>query len=61
MLARTDPDVARKLLDEAQDDVEREWRVYSDRAAMPGRSESPHIAPPEPEGNIAPLGSRGSK
>ncbi len=56
MLARSNPEVARKLLDEAQDDVEREWRVYSDRAAMAGRSESPHIAPPEPEGAISPLG-----
>ncbi len=58
MLARSNPEVARKLLDEAQDDVEREWRVYSDRAAMAGRSESPHIAPPEPEGTISPLGAR---
>jgi pyruvate-ferredoxin/flavodoxin oxidoreductase len=57
MLARSRPDVAKKLLDEAQDDVEREWRVYSGRAAMAGRSDSPHIAPPEPEGKIAPLGS----
>jgi pyruvate-ferredoxin/flavodoxin oxidoreductase len=57
MLARTDPQVARKLLDKAQDDVEREWRVYSDRAAMAPRSESPHIAPAEPAGDIAPLGS----
>ena len=24
------------LLTEAQDDVERQWRVYSGRAAMPG-------------------------
>ena len=46
MLARSHPDVAKKLLEEAQDDVEREWRVYSGRAAMPGRSETPHIAPP---------------
>lgn len=58
MLARSNPEVARKLLDEAQDDVEREWRVYSDRAAMAGRSESPHIAPPEPEGTISPLGGK---
>ena len=32
---------------EAQDDVERQWRVYSARASMPGRGETPHIAPPE--------------
>jgi pyruvate-ferredoxin/flavodoxin oxidoreductase len=57
MLARSRPDTAKKLLQEAQDDVEREWRVYSGRAAMPGRSESPNIAPAEAEGQIAPLGS----
>jgi pyruvate-ferredoxin/flavodoxin oxidoreductase len=57
MLARSRPEIAKKLLQEAQDDVERAWRVYSGRAAMPGRSASPHIAPPEPEGVIAPLGS----
>jgi pyruvate-ferredoxin/flavodoxin oxidoreductase len=49
---RSNPEVAAKLLAEAQDDVEREWRVYSARAAMPGRGETPHIAPPEkPEEN----------
>jgi pyruvate-ferredoxin/flavodoxin oxidoreductase len=47
MLARSNPDLAAKLLVEAQDDVERQWRVYSARAAMPGRSETPHIAPEE--------------
>ena len=41
------PDLSGKLLEEAQDDVERQWRVYSARAAMSGRSESPNIAPPE--------------
>ncbi|MGA1984031.1 MAG: pyruvate:ferredoxin (flavodoxin) oxidoreductase [Acidobacteriaceae bacterium] len=60
MLARSHPEVAAKLLVEAQDDVERAWRVYSGRAAMPGRAASPHIAPPEPEGKIAPLGSGGN-
>jgi pyruvate-ferredoxin/flavodoxin oxidoreductase len=57
MLARSHPEVAKNLLEEAQDDVERSWRVYSGRAAMPGRSESPHIAPPAPEGKKAPLGT----
>jgi len=47
MLLRSDPEAARELLKLAQDDVEREWRVYSARAAMPGRGETPHIAPPE--------------
>ena len=56
MLARSQPEVAKHLLQEAQDDVERTWRVYSGRAAMAGRSETPHIAPPEKEGEVAPLG-----
>ncbi len=47
MLARGNPETAATLLDEAQDDVERQWRVYSARAAMPGRGETPHIAPEE--------------
>ena len=49
MLARTHPDTARELLHAAQDDIERQWRVYSNRAAMPGRAETADIAPPEPE------------
>jgi pyruvate-ferredoxin/flavodoxin oxidoreductase len=48
MLVRSNPDLAAKLLVEAQDDVERQWRVYSARAGMPGRGETPHIAPEEP-------------
>jgi pyruvate-ferredoxin/flavodoxin oxidoreductase len=47
MLARGNPELAADLLKEAQDDVERQWRVYSARAAMPGRGETPHIAPEE--------------
>jgi pyruvate-ferredoxin/flavodoxin oxidoreductase len=47
MLVRSNPELAAKLLEEAQDDVERQWRVYSSRAAMPGRGETPHIAPLE--------------
>jgi hypothetical protein len=47
MLARSNPELAAELLKEAQDDVERQWRVYSARAAMPGRGETPHIAPEE--------------
>ena len=57
MLTRSHPEVAKKLLQQAQDDVEREWRVYSGRAAMPGRAATPNIAPPEPEGKVAPLGA----
>jgi pyruvate-ferredoxin/flavodoxin oxidoreductase len=47
MLARSNPELAAVLLKEAQDDVERQWRVYSARAAMSGRNETPNIAPPE--------------
>jgi pyruvate-ferredoxin/flavodoxin oxidoreductase len=47
MLARSNPELAAKLLVEAQDDVERQWRVYSARAGMPGRGETPNIAPEE--------------
>jgi pyruvate-ferredoxin/flavodoxin oxidoreductase len=47
MLARSNPELAAELLKEAQDDVERQWRVYSGRAAMAGRGETPNIAPPE--------------
>ena len=49
MLSRSNPQAARELLREAQDDVERQWRIYSNRAAMPGRAETPHISPTEPE------------
>ena len=47
MLARSNPELAAELLKEAQDDVERQWRVYSARASMPGRGETPNIAPAE--------------
>jgi pyruvate-ferredoxin/flavodoxin oxidoreductase len=47
MLARSNPELAAILLAEGQDDVERQWRVYSARASMPGRGETPHIAPEE--------------
>ena len=40
MLARSHPEVAARLLREAQNDVDREWRVYSQRAAIAGSSES---------------------
>jgi pyruvate-ferredoxin/flavodoxin oxidoreductase len=54
MVARSNPEMAKTLLREAQDDVERQWRVYSSRAAMPGRGETPDIAPKEnPEKAVA--------
>ena len=49
MLARSNPEAAGELLKMAQDDVERQWRVYSNRAAMAGRGESPSIAPLQAE------------
>jgi pyruvate-ferredoxin/flavodoxin oxidoreductase len=52
MLARSHPEAARELLRLAQDDVERQWRVYSNRAAMPGRAETPGIAPAEPISSV---------
>ncbi len=66
MLARGNPEMAAELLTEAQDDVERQWRVYSARAAMPGRGETPHIAPLEkteekPENKLAATPARGDE
>ncbi len=43
MLARSNPEAARELLRMAQDDVERQWRVYANRAAMAGQA----VAPPD--------------
>ena len=53
MLASSNPELAAEMLNDAQDDVERQWRVYSARAAMPGRGETPHICPEA----IAPAGN----
>jgi len=62
MLARSNPELAAQLLKEAQDDVERQWRVYSGRAAMPGRGETPHIAPEEKaEEKLATVAGGGAK
>jgi len=52
MLARSNPEAANELLRLAQDDVERQWRVYSNRAEMPGRSETPGIVPSETEAAV---------
>jgi pyruvate-ferredoxin/flavodoxin oxidoreductase len=38
MLVRSHPDEAAKLLAESQEDVERQWSLYSARAAMPGQT-----------------------
>jgi len=62
MLARSNPELAAELLKEAQDDVERQWRVYSARSTMPGRGETPHIAPEEkPEETKAAVTAGGAK
>ena len=61
MLARSNPELAAELLKGAQDDVERQWRVYSARAAMPGRGETPHIAPEEkPAEKLEPVAAGGN-
>ncbi|HZZ39442.1 MAG TPA: pyruvate:ferredoxin (flavodoxin) oxidoreductase [Acidobacteriaceae bacterium] len=54
MLLRAHPDAAETLLKEATDDVERTWRVYAGRAAMPGRAETPNISPRTEEKEAAP-------
>jgi pyruvate-ferredoxin/flavodoxin oxidoreductase len=41
MLARSEPEAARNLLRIAQDDVNRNWHVYQNRAAAPGRQPMP--------------------
>jgi pyruvate-ferredoxin/flavodoxin oxidoreductase len=62
MLARGNPEMAAGLLKEAQDDVERQWRVYSARAAMAGRGDTPNIAPAEtPEEQLAGKPAGGTK
>ncbi|EJW11923.1 Pyruvate-flavodoxin oxidoreductase [Rhodovulum sp. PH10] len=49
MLVRSNPLAARALLKQAQEDVERQWRVYANRAEMAGRGDSPDIVPRDPE------------
>jgi len=61
MLVRSDPEAARTLLKLAQDDVERQWRVYANRAAMPGRADSPNIAPKETETSTGPVKQGGEE
>lgn len=61
MLVRSDPAAARDLLKLAQDDVERQWRVYANRAAMAGRADSPNIAPQEPESSPEPVKKGGEE
>ncbi|HVN29529.1 MAG TPA: 4Fe-4S binding protein, partial [Candidatus Binataceae bacterium] len=48
MLARSNPEAAAELLKAAQDDVLRQWRVYSNRASLVGAGGIPSqpVAPP---------------
>ncbi len=57
MLARSHPDVAAKLLAEAQEDVDREWLVYSARAAVAGHADLKAILAAEPQ--KAPISTSG--
>ncbi|NVO16639.1 MAG: pyruvate:ferredoxin (flavodoxin) oxidoreductase [Rhodoplanes sp.] len=59
MLVRSNPKAARTLLKQAQDDVERQWRVYADRAAMAGRAEAPDVTPRSPDDDTAPTTPEG--
>jgi pyruvate-ferredoxin/flavodoxin oxidoreductase len=47
MLARSNPEAARELLETAQQDVDDRWRVYVNRAAMPGHAATAEKAPAE--------------
>jgi pyruvate-ferredoxin/flavodoxin oxidoreductase len=53
ILARGNPEAAARLLREAQEDVQRRWRVYESRAAMPGNGlpddKRPEDLPQKPE------------
>ncbi len=44
MLARSNPEAAKELMRLAQDDVDRQWTVYSNRAAMAGPGETSETA-----------------
>jgi pyruvate-ferredoxin/flavodoxin oxidoreductase len=46
MLARSDPEAARTLLQIAQDDVHRTWHVYQNRAAAPAQPKTPEAEEP---------------
>jgi pyruvate-ferredoxin/flavodoxin oxidoreductase len=47
MLARSNPEAARELLHKAQDDIYRQWHVYTYRASMPARIPPPTEEPAE--------------
>jgi len=47
-LERSNPEAARELLQGAQEDIERQWHLYQNRASIPGPE--PKL-PPEPTNN----------
>jgi len=61
MLARSHPQHARELLRQAQDDVERQWRVYESRAAMAGEGLPAPAVPPEPADSAAVVAKGGDE
>ena len=61
ILVRSDPEAARTLLKIAQEDVERQWGIYSNRASMAAGGETPHIAPVEPETSPEPVKKGGEE
>ena len=54
MLTRSNPEVAKDLLKLAQDDVDRQWRVYSSRASMPGTAVPEAKTEAEPKADASP-------
>ena len=57
MLVRSNPEAARALLQMAQEDVDRQWHVYQNRAAMPGQKILANVAEePEPVANTSTKG-----
>ncbi|MGA7853291.1 MAG: pyruvate:ferredoxin (flavodoxin) oxidoreductase [Candidatus Acidiferrales bacterium] len=61
MLARSNPEVAKDLLKLAQDDVDRQWRVYSSRASMPGTAVPAPKTETKPESATSPAVAEGAE
>jgi len=49
MLVRSNPQAARELLRLAEDDIERQWRVYESRAAMSGEGAAAPATTAQPQ------------
>jgi pyruvate-ferredoxin/flavodoxin oxidoreductase len=56
MLARSNPQAARELLKLAQEDVERQWRVYSTQAGIPCDTERSNLEPVPSSTHLTPGG-----